>query len=478
MIAYIRHRWKAPGGYREFLIIALPLILSTATWSIQHFVDRVFLTWYSTEALAAALPAAMTQFIFVSLFLGVATYINTFVAQYIGAKRPENVGPAIWQGAYLALISLLFGLGLGALAEPIFNLIGHETSIRSEEITYFRILSYGICPIILSSSASCFYSGRGKTWTILGVNVFATLINVFLDYGLIFGKWGLPAWGIRGAAWATNIGNLTSAIIFFSLILRPRYREQYNTLRGWKLDIKLFKRLLRFGGPNGINFMLDMLTFSSFILICGRLGMVELAATNIAFNINSLAFMPLIGASIAMATLVGQRLGSNRPEEAEYCIWTGFQITVIYMSVMTLIYWFLPHIFLIPYSAGAENINFTAVSSIAIKLLRIVAIYCLFDAIYMAFTAALKGAGDTRYIMYMNVSMGWLLMIIPSYIALTYFNASIYILWSFICIYIIVSSIVFYMRFRSGKWKSMRVIENAPLTTEETARIQEAKAGI
>jgi MATE family multidrug resistance protein len=478
VIAYIRHRWRAPGGYREFLIIALPLILSTATWSIQHFIDRVFLTWYSTETLAAALPAAMTQFIFVSLFLGVATYINTFVAQYIGANRPENVGPAIWQGAYLAIISLFFGLGLGTLAEPIFNLIGHETSIRNEEITYFRVLSYGIGPIILSASASCFYSGRGKTWTILGVNVFATLINVFLDYGLIFGKWGLPAWGIRGAAWATNISSLTSALIFFSLILRPRYREQYGTLRGWKLDIKLFKRLLRFGGPNGVNFMLDMLTFSSFILICGRLGMVELAATNIAFNINSLAFMPLIGASIAMITLVGQRLGSNRPEEAEYCIWTGFQITVIYMSIMALIYCLIPQIFLIPYSVGADDINFDAVSNIAIKLLRIVAVYCLFDAVYMAFTAALKGAGDTRYIMIMNVTMGWILMIIPSFIALTYFNASIYILWSFICVYIIVSSIVFYFRFRSGKWKSMRVIENAPLTTEETARIQEAKAGI
>ena len=137
MISYIKTRWKAPGGFREFFIIAFPLILSTATWSVQSFIDRVFLAWYSTEALAAALPAALTQFIFVSLFLGTATYINTFVAQYIGAKRPRNVGPAVWQGAYLALIGLLFGLGLGALSTPIFNLIGHEASIRNEEITYF-----------------------------------------------------------------------------------------------------------------------------------------------------------------------------------------------------------------------------------------------------------------------------------------------------------------------------------------------------
>ena len=86
-------RWRAEGGYREFLGIALPLILSTASWSIQHFVDRVFLTWHSTEALAAALPAGMANFTFIALFMGTAQYVNTFVAQYIGARRPERVGP-------------------------------------------------------------------------------------------------------------------------------------------------------------------------------------------------------------------------------------------------------------------------------------------------------------------------------------------------------------------------------------------------
>ena len=82
MIDAIRSRWTAPGGYREFLVIAFPMILSTASLSIQHFVDRVFLTWYSTDALAASLPAAMPNFVFVSLFLGMAGYVNTFVAQY------------------------------------------------------------------------------------------------------------------------------------------------------------------------------------------------------------------------------------------------------------------------------------------------------------------------------------------------------------------------------------------------------------
>ena len=92
-------RWRREGGYREVLKIASPLILSMGSWSIMHFVDRMFLTWYNREALAAALPAGVLNFAIGALFLGTAGYVNTFVAQYEGAERPERVGSAVWQGS-------------------------------------------------------------------------------------------------------------------------------------------------------------------------------------------------------------------------------------------------------------------------------------------------------------------------------------------------------------------------------------------
>ena len=321
MIRYLRHRWGAEGGYREFLTLAIPLILSTAAWSVQHFVDRVFLAWYSTEALAAALPAGMANFVIASLFIGVASYVNTFVAQYVGAKRLERVGPAVWQGAYLAVLSGLVGLGVAWQSGAIFDLVGHDTAIRDEEVVYFRILCYGLFPLILSTTASCFFSGRGKTLTVLAVNASATALNIALDYGLIFGHWGLPAWGIRGAAWATNIAALFSAVLFGVLLLQRRYRDEFDTLGGWRPDRDLFLRLLRFGGPNGLNYMFDMVAFSFFILVVGRKGTLELTATNLAFSVNSLAFMPLLGGGIAVSTMVGQRLGRDDPDAAEYCTW-------------------------------------------------------------------------------------------------------------------------------------------------------------
>ena len=464
MLSYLRQRWGAKGGYREFLLLALPLILSTASWSVQHFVDRVFLTWYSTEALAAALPAGMASFAFLSLFMGTAHYANTFVAQYTGARRPERVGPAVWQGIYLAVGSGLLALIPAALATPLFDLIGHDPVIRQEETEYFRILCYGTGPQVMSTAVSCFFSGRGQTWIVLMVNVISISLNIVIDYGLIFGHWGLPEMGIQGAAWATDIALVCSALLFLSLFLQRKYRTKFATLRGWKPDLALFRRLLRFGGPNGLNFMLDILAFTLFILLVGKIGTIELAATNLAFNINSLAFMPLIGCGIAISTMVGQRLGRDAPEEAEYCTWTGFHFAVLYMSSMALGYLFFPELFLAPFGLRSQDADFIAARDIATSLLRIVAIYCFFDSFYMVFTAALKGAGDTRFIMWLSVSLAWAIMVIPSFVALKYFDAGIYLLWSFICTYIITMGILFYLRFRTGKWKSMRVIEEQPIS--------------
>ena len=457
----LRLRWGAEGGYREFLGLAFPLILSTASWSIQHFVDRVFLAWYSTEALAAALPAGVTNFIFLSFFLGVAQYINTFVAQYTGARHPQRVGPAVWQGVYLALASGLLALGLATIAVPLFDFIGHDPAVRQEEVTYFQVLCYGIGVHVLSTAVACFYTGRGRTWTVLAVNLAATGFNILADYALIFGRWGLPEWGIRGAAWATNLAGGLSALLFLGLFLRRAHREEFGSLRGWRPDRDLFGRLLRFGGPSGLTFMLDIVAFSLFVLIAGRLGTVELAATNLASHINSLAFMPLIGSGIALSTMVGQRLGRNRPEEAAYCTWSAIHLGMLYSGAMAAAYVLVPELFLLPFSAGSGGPEYAAAHGIAVALLRIVALYCVFDSLYLNFTAALKGAGDTRFIMWVSLPLAWSTMVIPCLVGQIYLGAGVYVLWSFLCAYVTIGSIVFYVRFRGGKWKSMRVIEDS-----------------
>ena len=186
---------------------------------------------------------------------------------------------------------------------------------------------------------------------------------------------------------------------------------------------------------------------------------------NLAFNINSLAFMPLIGCGIAVSTMVGQCLGRDDPQAAEYCTWTGFHIALVYMGAMSISYLAIPELFLAPFGFRAHDADFVAAHEMAVTLLRVVAAYCIFDAGYMIFTAALKGAGDTRFVMWLSIPLAWAIMVVPSFVVLTYFDGGLYLLWGFVCIYICVMSIVFYLRFRTGRWKSMRVIENTAIDT-------------
>ncbi len=459
VVGFLAKRWACEAGYRSVLSIAVPLILSTGAWSILHFVDRMFLTWYSPEAIAAAMPAGMLNFTIMSLFLGTAGYVTTFVAQYHGSGQHQRIGPVLWQGIYIAVAGGILHLLLIPLAGPIFRFVGHEPLVQEYEIVYFQVLCLGATPAIASSAIAGFFSGRGKAWPVMWVNVLATVLNIILDYALIFGKWGLPELGMKGAAIATVLSACFSFAIYLILFSRSGHESRYYTLRGWMFERPLFLRLMYFGFPSGVQFFLGMAGFTAFILLVGRLGTMELAATNIAFNINNLAFMPMIGFGMAVSVLVGQYLGKDRPDLAQRSVYSSFHLTFLYMASVAAAYLFVPNIFINPFASQADPASFAAIRKTTLILLRFVAIYSLFDALNIVFASAIKGAGDTRFVMFMIAIVSSLALVVPSYIALVLLEAGIYTAWTIASVYVSILGLVFLFRFLGGKWKSMRVIE-------------------
>lgn len=460
-VGFLAKRWACEAGYRSVLSIAVPLILSTGAWSILHFVDRMFLTWYSPEAIAAAMPAGMLNFTIMSLFLGTAGYVTTFVAQYHGSGQHQRIGPVLWQGIYIAVAGGILHLLLIPLAGPIFRFVGHEPLVQEYEIVYFQVLCLGATPAIASSAIAGFFSGRGKAWPVMWVNVLATALNIIMDYALIFGKWGLPELGMKGAAIATVLSACFSFAIYLILFSRSGHESRYYTLRGWMFERPLFLRLMYFGFPSGVQFFLGMAGFTAFILLVGRLGTMELAATNIAFNINNLAFMPMIGFGMAVSVLVGQYLGKDRPDLAQRSVYSSFHLTFLYMASVAAAYLFVPNIFINPFASQADPASFAAIRKTTLILLRFVAIYSLFDALNIVFASAIKGAGDTRFVMFMIAIVSSLALVVPSYIALVLLQAGIYTAWTIASVYVSILGLVFLFRFLGGKWKSMRVIEQS-----------------
>lgn len=461
-LSKFQNRYHEPCGYKEIVKIAVPLVLSTGCWSIQQFVDGVFLSWYSADALAASMPAGILSFTIVSFFLGTVSYVNTFTAQYHGAKQPSRISSAIWQAIYFSLLSEIALLCLIPFGRKIITWSAHPSNLMLMEDQYFCIICSGSGFMILASALSSFYGGRGKTWTIMWVNISSTLINIVLDYAFVFGKWGFPEMGIRGAAIATVASYFNNALWFSLLMFLPlKNRREYSILKNWKWNKAIFLRLLRYGIPNGIHFVLDMISFAFFIFFVGKIGSLELTATTMAFQINNVVFFPMLGFSMGNSILVGQQLGSNRPDIAVRCTWSSFHLTFCYMSIISLLYCFYPGLFIDPFAAKADPVAFQKVREIGTILLKFIAFYSIFDTLNLIFSSALKGAGDTRFIMYYSSILGFLFLAMPPYLILLTGKGNIYVAWIFLSLFCTFSGLGFLWRFQKGKWKNMRVIEES-----------------
>ncbi|MGH1538451.1 MAG: MATE family efflux transporter [Gammaproteobacteria bacterium] len=459
MIKAIRHRWVAESGYREVLVMSIPLILSTGAWSILLFFDRMFLAWYSPAAIAAAMPAGMTSFAMLCFFIGTAAYVNTFVAQYYGADEEHNIGAIVWQGIYFSVLSLIIIIPAYFLANEFFVLIGHAPDVQEQEILYFKILMYSAVFMVLNNALGSFFSGLGKTLVVMWVSLIITIINITLDYIFIFGNFGFPEMGIRGAATASNIAVITGSFVYLYLIFQKKYRNRFNLITSRKFDRALFNRLIYFGSPNGLRLFIDMSAFTAFLMFVGTLGTHEGVTTNIAFNIEALAFLPMVGMMIGVAVIVGQRLGENKPQLAEKAAWSAIHLALAFFGILVVLYLTVPKVFIYPFTLHGGLAELDQGIETIVILLRFVAFFCLFDAIFLVFLGALEGAGDTRFIMKMSIIISIFLLVVPCYVYIRYFNATLLGLWWIITINVVIYCAVFFWRFKTGPWKSMRVIE-------------------
>ncbi|MDB5313019.1 MAG: family efflux transporter [Gemmataceae bacterium] len=448
----------APGGSRELLALALPLIVSQSFMTVQVLVDTLLLARHDTDEMAASFPAVMWYWLGFGLLQVTAGYTSTFVAQYTGAGRPHRVGPAVWQGIHFGVVAGLLFLVMIPAAPALIGLGGHAPELQRLEVTYLRCLAFAALPMLVMSAINGFFSGRGQTWTVLGIEAFGTAVNVGLALLLIFGRWGFPELGIAGAGWATVAGSWASALLAVGLFLRREYRTAFNTLSGWRPERDLFRRLMRYGGPAGLQVFLDVLVFNAFVQLVGQLGDAALGATTLTVRFNMIAFLPMMGMGQAVSILVGQRLGADRPDLAEKSTYTGLRWVFGYMCLVAATYLLVPGGLVAGFEPENDPEKFAAIAAVVPTLLVCVAIYSLADAVNVTFAFALRGAGDTRFVTWLTFALAWPVMVVPTYLVVVN-GGSLYWAWGFATAFIVTMAACFAWRFRSGKWKTMRVIE-------------------
>ncbi len=455
-------RWSGPGGFAHVLRVGLPLVASMGSTTVMQFTDRVFLANFSLDAISAALPAGVAFFMFLSFFFGAVSYVGVFIAQYSGAQRPERVGAALWQGVWFCLLSGAVMAGISFLAAPLFTAGGHPESIRLLEERYFAILCQGGVLAILDVCLSSFYSGRGLTRVVMVVNILGALVNIPLDYCLIYGVEGLgfPALGIQGAALGTVSAWAFMVVLYAVLIFTGKNDRTFAVRRNWRFDRDLFTRLMRYGAPGGLEFAVDILAVSFFVFMIGRLGKVELAASNIAFSIHSLAFLPMIGLSTATSVLTGQALGAKDPAMARRATGSALILTLGYTLTAALIFVVFPKPLIALFQAGqASREAFEPIMALCEILLRYVAVFCLIDACSMSFFGALKGAGDAKFLLLAMLFASTACMFLPLSAAFA-LGAGIHVAWAILLSFSLTLAVTLGLRYKRGQWEKLRIIES------------------
>ncbi len=456
----------SPGSVGELVKLALQLVLSAGFLTVQLCLDRIFLTWKGNDEAAASMPAVMLFSTLFGILQHTVQYTSVFVSQYIGAGRPERVGPVLWQAARLAVVGGFAFLLLIPLAGPLFELVGHAPEVAAMEADYFRALCFAVPSAAAVAVVNAFFSGRGQTWTVFAVSGVGLAVNAPLAYAWILGEWGFPKLGTTGAGYATVCGSVASMLFGVGLILRRKYEAEFRTRSGWRFDWPLTKRVLRFGIPNGLMHAVDMSAWTAFIFLTGLMSKVEGAATNVAFTINLVAFLPLMGVGQGVEILVGRRQGEGRPDLSAKTTWTGLWLNVGYAVAVSVLYAVVPWVFTWPFGVGAKPDEWQQLQPVVHTLLLFVAVYTVGDAVNVTVSFALRGAGDTRFVAALAVGLAWPVMVIPTWIAAAV-GWGVYGAWVFATVYIFALAVAFVIRFRGGKWRTMRVIEAQVVVGED-----------
>jgi len=442
----------------ELLRIAAPLMLGNLFYSLQHTVDRIFLTHYDPKAPGAAMVAATVVWVPICFLQTAAGFAVTFVAQYVGAGRTREVGPSVAQGVWFAVIGGVILTAIIPFTGLVVEWIGHDPGVRVWETQYMQFVAAAGLPIGVQAAATAFFSGRGRTAVVLGINAFATALHVTINAFFIFGGFGWSGWGVPGAGAAFLVTSYASAALALWLATRPKYESLFAMQSGWAFSKERFWRHLKFGLPNGMQAASDVIGWSLFVLFVGWLGAAELSATAIVFSINALFFIPMIGLGQASGVLVGQRLGDDDPETAERGVWTAASVAIPFMGVMGMLVALFPQASMALFANTDKPEEWSRVAQLLPTLLWFVAVYSVFDGLAVLFSFSLRGAGDTHFVSTTYLATSLLFQVLPTW-WICRKGYGLAPAWTVATIYLVILSAAVGLRFWLGPWRSMRVIE-------------------
>jgi MATE family, multidrug efflux pump len=382
--------------------LAVPVVAIQVGWMTMGVVDTIVVGHVSADAMAAVALGNLL-FLAVAIFgMGVLMGLDPVVAQAVGAGDGRAVARAVQRG--LLLVGALTVLSTVALlpAGRLLEAAGQPPRIIPSAAAYTRVALVGFLPFFLVVLVRVVLQATGSVASMVWATLVANLLNVLLNWVFVFGRLGVAPHGAIGSAWATTVSRWTLALlmIVFSWSRLGSYVTRFTREA---LAIVPLRRILALGGPIGVQYELELGIFSVVGLMMGRLGAVPMAAHQVALNLASVTFMVPLGVSIAASVLVGHAVGRGDAAEARRAAVAGLICGVGFMATSGAVMLAFPAVLAHAYTTDA------AVAAIAVTLIPLAGLFQVFDGTQVVSIGILRGTGDTRTPMLVNILGYWVI---------------------------------------------------------------------
>lgn len=440
------------GLSKMILVLAWPVMAEMFLQTLAQIVDMAMVGRLGQSAIAAVGLSFRPLFVGQAIFLGLGVATTAIVARFIGAGEKSNAALAAEQSllttSALALALAAFGW---FFARQITLFMGAEGDVVGLGSSYLRGFSPGLFFLMLATIMTSALRAAGDTKTPFYAGMLSNVVNVAFNYALIFGKFGFPELGVLGAAIATSISRVVAAVIMAVALIRGRGGLHLDWRGFLRLDWEMIGRLFRIGIPAAIERFVQSLAMMLHLKILATLGTTAIAVSTLGSNVEQLSFMPSIGFSVAASTLVGQRLGAKRPEEAEQNGWEAVRLSSYFMGIMGLLFLLFPGPFVRIYTSDPALIE------PAKGLLRVIGLTQLPQAIANTLSGMLRGAGDTKMVLLSGVFGNVLLRLGLSYLFVVVFGWGLWSAFAAVLVDWAVRAVLMALVVKRGKWKHLRV---------------------
>ena len=430
------------------LKLAYPVIIGMIGHTLVGFVDNAMVGQLGTSELAAISLGNSFVFLAMAFGIGFSTAITPLIAESDAKKNKSNTKSilsngilvCIFLGAVLTIIVLI--------AKPIIYYMGQSEEVVNLAYPYITLVAISLFPLIIFQSFKQFSDGLSFTKIAMISTVIANLINVVINYILIYGKFGFPKLELVGAGIGTLISRVIMVLIIIYLIKsNPKINQYLDNLFSLKYSSIITKKIINLGYPSALQMMFEVGFFISGIWVCGIIGINYQAANQIALNLSSLTFMVALGLSVAATIRIGNQKGLNDYKNLKRIAISIFLITILIELIFALI--FIIFSDLLPWLYLENNNNFDVLEtvSLASKLLIIVALFQIFDGIQIVAQGALRGIQDVK-IPSMICFLSYIIFGVPIMIYLgLYTNLKATGVWIGFLIGLIIASILLSIRF-------------------------------